>query len=191
MKSKDQTLLEEAYNQILLGEGIIPSFITDKVQGLVINIASQLKEQSPEEFDRIVTVIKTKNIGELKRLFQEYHIEEELKKSIKPIVQEGIVTGIKSAIDSFGRLMSKMTDVVMGKHGSTRALITIILIMILGVAQLWLLASGAGSGELAGLGLVELLTTTKLGILTNVCYFFIPFLVTRNVEIEKGMYRGR
>jgi len=185
MNKNDQQLLEEAYNQIMLSEGMIPSVLKDKIKGVVLILVSRLREESPEEFNRIESAVRSKNVGELKNLFIQYNVEEELHKYFKPVVQEGIIDAARSGLSAFGRFMSGVTDVVLGHRTSTRSLITMFLLIILAVAQLWLLSVGAGSGELADMGLVELLTTTKLGVLTSVLYSFIPFLVTREVQTQK------
>lgn len=61
MKSKDQQLLEEAYNKIVLKEGLTETF----VKKLFTEIAFALKEKAPQIFKKLV---QCKNGEELQQL---------------------------------------------------------------------------------------------------------------------------
>ena len=186
MKFKDQILLEEAYDSVQLNESFIPSFLKEKIKELFSSILNQIREINPEEYDKIALIIKTKNTIALKNLFEEYDTETELKKLMpkKEIQEEGFVSGIKSAWSTFGKFMITLSNLVLGRRGSTRELISCLLILILGICHIMLLGTASTSTVLLGMNLIEILFTTHLGILTSVFYMLSPFIVTRAVQTE-------
>lgn len=188
MNSKDQLLLEEAYELVQLNEGVIPSFITNKLKEVVSALVQKAFEEDPEETNKLIEAVKNKDVDSLKSMFVKHNTERMVKQHLdlptaSPVHEEGLWSGVKTTWNIFANFLADVGDMIYGKTGNAKLgnYIALILTIILAFAQLYALIAG-GPGVLAGLSLLEILTTTKVGFLTAACYAIVPFLVTKDIR---------
>lgn len=193
MNKKDILLLEDAYSLVSLNEGLIPSFILNKLKSFLSNVVSKAKEDQPEEFDNLISVLQSKDINALKQLFKQYNVEAEVKK-LTGIQNESYLTEgiLSSAGRMFENILIKLADTFIGKMGTKRSWITLILILIMVFAHKILLVQGAFNAlEFKTLGagpsLMDFLTTTGVEYLSKAIYFILPLLV----GVDRSMTRDQ
>ena len=181
MKSKDQMLLEEAYELVQLNEGVIPSFISNKLKEVVSTLVQKAFEEDPEEINKLIEAIKNKDVDSLKSMFVKHNTERMVKQHLdlptaSPVHEEGLWSGIKTVWNGFANFLADIGDMVYGKPGETHAIqyLALILSILMGMAVMISLPTTGGA--LIGIPALADLTLP----LSVACGIMIPFLVASN-----------
>lgn len=103
MKSQDQQLLEEAYQQIYLKEEVLPSKINDFVKQYGKQIKDFIQKKFPEFFEKLVATQGDRT--SIQNLIKPYFTNQQA-----PVQEEGILGNIADVTKRFiGKLFSYQT----------------------------------------------------------------------------------
>ena len=199
MSAKDTLLLEEAYNLVMINEGMISSFVLGKLKKALANVVSQAKQQQPQEFDKLISVLQNKDVNALKQLFNQYNTGAEVKKLMgthnESYVTEGILGSTGKVIEN---ILITISDTILGKPGSGRFAISAILMMVLMFAiYALMLSQGAVFPSFQEFGAVadsmnllsiDFWTTTGLQYLTKaigMIFSLLPGSILSNRQINR------
>jgi hypothetical protein len=102
MKSKDQTLLEEAYVKVQLNEGLAETIL----KPIFNKLAVKLKEKAPEVFDKLASA---KNSEELLRMLNEYKKDMINKEDVESQQNESVMDVVNKVKKVAGEILEALT----------------------------------------------------------------------------------